>query len=684
MRRLAVVSLLGAVTTTFTMSTVFAFTASPATAATPDLGVLVGQDEYVAGVEGATLHLTVSARDLPTDSAIAVTSYRPVRTRVAFREVTAGDLPGVVDTVLIGASDVPRDDAGYLAIEVPVEIGSRTSSALQMSAAGIYPVSIGIVVDKLVVDQIVTFVERLPSDVSSPGGHEPLQVALLTGFSGPVTLQPDFSTDVDAAALDATVTMVTALEDLDMVPVSILARPEWIDALARLGDEGTSVLERIDALQSVQLFSSTYVDVSADDLVSEGLSDVMLTQLRRGEDTLASHLPTLSTRRDTFLATTGLSAESSALIRDLGFRSVVLTSDAQNTTAKGALFFADTTRLIRLSFDGGSLDAAVADPYLSATLTLGSTPGADAFLASERVLAEIKLLRSELESADQSLSGRAVFLATADGSPPSATLVAALMDALATEPDIVATTIDEALDSTDVGLVNGRPVSLDLPPNVATDSPVLASLDRQLRTLVESFAPMLPDGDVRVEMWRALLEVLPDRSLSTTEREAYVRAVEDQTRAIAASIVPPSSTTFTLGGRDSSIRITLRNDGDSDLSVQVRLTSSKLRFPSQSDPVLLPANTTTSIEVSVEARSNGRFPVTLQLFTPDGAQPIGAPVTFTARVNALAGLGQLVTGVALLLLLSWWAHHLRRERRSRSEQVDQTSARHPSTDRSGS
>ena len=682
MRRLTVASLLGVVTAAFTMSIVF--TASPVAAATPELGVLVGQDEYVAGVEGATLHLTVSAQDLPTDAAIAITSYRPVRTRVAFREVTSGDLPGVVDTVLVDAGDVPRDDAGYLAIEIPIEIDARTSSALQMSAAGVYPVSVGIVVDKLVVDQIVTFVERLPSDVSSPSGHDSLQVALVTGFGGPVTLQPDFSADVDAAALDATITMVTALEDLDMVPVSILARPEWIDALSRLDDEGADVLARIDALQSVQLLSTTYVDVSADDLVSEGLSDVMLAQLRRGEDTLATHLPTLSTRRDAYLATTGLTAQSSALIRDLGFRSVVLTSDAQDATAKGALFFADTTRLIRLSFDGGSLDAAVVDPYLSATLSIGSAPGADSLLAAQRVLTEIKLLRSELEAADESLTGRTVFLATADGSPPSAALVAALMDALATEPDIIATTIDDALASTDVGLVNGRPVSLDLPSNVASDSPVLASLDRQLRALVESFAPMLPDGDVRVEMWRALLEVLPDRSLSTTEREAYVRAVDDQTRAIATSIVPPSSTTFTLGGRDSSIRITLRNDGDSDLSVQVRLTSSKLRFPSQSDPVLLPANTTTSIEVAVEARSNGRFPVTMQLFTPDGAQPIGAPVTFTARVNALAGLGQLVTGVALLLLLSWWVHHLRRERRSRNEQVGQTSARHPSIDRSGS
>ncbi|MFZ9232475.1 MAG: hypothetical protein ACO25P_11730, partial [Ilumatobacteraceae bacterium] len=85
---------------------------------------------------------------------------------------------------------------------------------------------------------------------------------------------------------------------------------------------------------------------------------------------------------------------------------------------------------------------------------------------------------------------------------------------------------------------------------------------------------------------------------------------------------------------------------------------------------------------SVEARSNGRFPVVMQLFTPDGSEALGPAVTFTARVNALAGLGQLVTGIALLLLISWWVHHLRSERRRRSAAVDDTATRHPSIDRS--
>ncbi|MFM9037816.1 MAG: DUF6049 family protein [Actinomycetota bacterium] len=657
---------------------------SPTSAASPTLGVLVSQDEYVAGIEGAILRVTVSAQDLPSDGSISITSYRPVKTRASIREVLSGDLPSVVDTVLIDAVDVPRDDAGYLAIEVPIEINGRTTSSLQMAATGVYPVSVGVVVDKKVVDQIVTFVERLPIDVSAPSGHEPLQVAVITGIAGPISLKPDFSTEIDAVALDHTNAMVDTLEDLDMIPISIVARPEWIDALAGLGDEGTAILARIDALQSVQVLSSTYVDVSPDELISQGIPDVMLSQLRRGEDTVGARLPTLGTNRDTYFATSRLTAESATLVRDLGFRSILLTPDAQNATANGAFFFADTTRMVRMAFAGGSIDTAVADPYLAATMTTGSQPGADPYLAAQRILAEIKVIRGEFEAAEESLAGRTIFLTTSDGTPPSPNLIAALVDSLATEPELFLTTVDDALRSTELGFVDGQVVTVELPKNVVSNYPAMAESVGRLRDRIDAFTPMLPDGDVRVEMWRSLLEILPDRSLDTTDREEYVQAVEAKTRAISDSIVLPSSTTFTLGSRDSSIRITLRNDGDSDLRVLVRLTSSKLRFPTQSDPVLLPAGTTTSIEVPVEARSNGRFPVVMQLLTPDGSVVIGAPITFTARVNALAGLGQLVTGIALLLLVSWWIHHLRRERRRREEQVGDTATRHPSTERLGS
>ena len=53
------------------------------------------------------------------------------------------------------------------------------------------------------------------------------------------------------------------------------------------------------------------------------------------------------------------------------------------------------------------------------------------------------------------------------------------------------------------------------------------------------------------------------------------------------------------------------------------------------------------------------------------------PVTLTARVTALTGLGQVLTGGLVLGLLTWWFTHWRSRRRS--ELVDDGRDRHPST-----
>ena len=53
------------------------------------------------------------------------------------------------------------------------------------------------------------------------------------------------------------------------------------------------------------------------------------------------------------------------------------------------------------------------------------------------------------------------------------------------------------------------------------------------------------------------------------------------------------------------------------------------------------------------------------MLTPVGSLPVQDPLVLTARVNALSGLGQLVTGGALLVLISWWYGHFRRRRRIR-------------------
>jgi hypothetical protein len=327
------------------------------------------------------------------------------------------------------------------------------------------------------------------------------------------------------------------------------------------------------------------------------------------------------------------------------------------------------------------MTAALADIHLGEALTRGSNePYGGAYLVAQQILAELKVLRIEIIDRDETMNGRGVILSTESGVLPSTALTTALVNSIAGQPDMSFVSLEDLLSTMTVSLMDGLPVSVELQSQGdqgASDTTLNDFADR-----VNGFSAMLPDGDVRPTQWRRVVNVLPSRSLTQVQVKAYINAVDTELAAIGGSVVTPTSTTFTLGGRDSSIRLSLRNDNDTDLLVRVHLTSSKLTLPQDDQIVTLPAGTTTLVEIPVTAKSNGRFPVTLQLLTPNGDVTVGAPATFSARVNALAGLGQLFTGIALLLLLSWWIHHLRREHQRRQFESFDSTERHPSGERS--
>jgi hypothetical protein len=80
-----------------------------------------------------------------------------------------------------------------------------------------------------------------------------------------------------------------------------------------------------------------------------------------------------------------------------------------------------------------------------------------------------------------------------------------------------------------------------------------------------------------------------------------------------------------------------------------------------------------------EALSNGTSSVFLRIFTPapepSPATQIVDDIILTARITTLTGLGQLVTGAALLVLCTWWIRHWRQSRRRRLTEA--VAPRHP-------
>ena len=658
-----------------------------AQAATPEIiSSLISQDQYVAGVENSLIRFSValSGRDAASTATtkLVITSYKPVRTRQEVRDASSGKLPSTVDTVIVDVSQVRDPATGRVDVAVPIEIGVRTKEALQMSATGVYPISIGLQEGKSVTSQIVTFVERLPQDVTNPLPSENLRIALVGTLTSDVSLQSDGSTLVSEASRDLLSSAITTLEANPRTAISLAVRPELMDALANSSDADIAELNRLQAATSLHLLASTYVDVQPDELVASQNSDVFTSQLRLGEDTLANVFPTKTVSRDSWLESSALSSNGAQLLRDLGLRTAILLSESQKTTAGGVSLFAEPTRLVELKISNSDrMTAALADIHLGEALTRGSNePNGGAYLVAQQIMAELKVLRTEIIDRDETMNGRGVILSTESGVLPSTALTTALVNSMTGQPDMSFVSLKDLLSTMTVSLMDGLPVSVELQAqgDLGTNDNTLNDFaDR-----VNGFSAMLPDGDERPTQWRRVVNVLPSRSLTQVQVKAYINAVDTELAAIGGSVVTPTSTTFTLGGRDSSIRLSLRNDNDTDLLVRVHLTSSKLTLPQDDQIVTLPAGTTTLVEIPVTAKSNGRFPVTLQLLTPNGDVTVGAPATFSARVNALAGLGQLFTGIALLLLLSWWIHHLRREHQRRQSESFDSAGRHPSGERS--
>jgi hypothetical protein len=228
------------------------------------------------------------------------------------------------------------------------------------------------------------------------------------------------------------------------------------------------------------------------------------------------------------------------------------------------------------------------------------------------------------------------------------------------------------INSSPVLAFTSQPV---LPSTVASSQPIAlranedtslvalkATLDKLLPRIANT-SSMLVANDPRSVTWNALIAYSAARTVTPAQSAAYTSAISSSLSDVRGAVSLPKSTDFTLSGHNSEIQLQVKNSSSSVLKVTLRYRSAKLTFPQRFQVVELPANSSTNIAVKVVARSNGRFPVYFQLFTPNGNSPLTEELKVTARVSALAGLGLVVSATAIIVLLTWWAHNWRSRRR---------------------
>ncbi|MGH2655247.1 MAG: DUF6049 family protein [Actinomycetota bacterium] len=187
-------------------------------------------------------------------------------------------------------------------------------------------------------------------------------------------------------------------------------------------------------------------------------------------------------------------------------------------------------------------------------------------------------------------------------------------------------------------------------------SSVVAGLDAG-RADVDALASMADQSPLLDQLRRGLL-LSQSRYLAGHEvdRLALIGSVRSAVNAELEKIHPPLASSITLTSQGGIIPVTLRNDAGYPVRVRLILRSTRLQFVGGRSQVVPLERPVQQFVFPVRAQTTGRFPVRVELETPDGV-PIGSS-RIVVRSTAYNRIALLITTGAALFLALWWVRRL--------------------------
>jgi hypothetical protein len=174
---------------------------------------------------------------------------------------------------------------------------------------------------------------------------------------------------------------------------------------------------------------------------------------------------------------------------------------------------------------------------------------------------------------------------------------------------------------------------------------------RHLETQLSAFANVLSAPAAIVPAYdRAILRLEsqawrpgPGRDAAVADTARSLESAEAKLRVLGGS--------YTFGSKSGAIPLTIDNELDQAVTVQVSLRADNPRLRVRSvRAILVEPNRKTQVVVPATSRANGRVTVTAQLLTPDG-RALGPPARLDVHITRYATLALLVTGSAFALLM---------------------------------
>lgn len=573
--------------------------------------------------------------------------HRRLSSREALTTIANGDAASsVTDTVYIRLSRVARDSDGNLVVTVPMLQATNNQVSLLVSQDGVYPITIRVTdnANGNVLASVLTFINRRTVNPRL----QTVQATTFISLTHSPSISPNGKFTVTSELRAKTQRFIDYLKKNPRA-ATIYVQPETVAAIATSTDPTDVALidELRNQLRTRSITTATFAPTDVSMMASAGLGDEFISQLRLGETTLTKYLPGINIVRNTWVANDMVDEHGLELLHKAGVTGLILLHGGQN----GAKF--QSPRGVLARPDGSTqqfMSVICVDEEVSQQLGVGVVSLPTAY----RAAAELLMERDDLLAKGTAPDAVRLVLASNSNSVES-------FDAL----DIVAKAVAGAPGIRMVDMTIGQTVSAETPAihfaaqtanNGVTVRNSLAYSRAQLDAVLSMFSP----DDVSADSLSYLLGLAGSTITSRPNEFSNGLAAELAKLRAAVSVTTPRE--VTLSGRKSTIRLQVRNDSKVNLTVVVRLSSFKLYLEEPVRVLTLPAGSTTEVKIPATTRTNGRFPIGIKVSTPKGGVDVVPYQTITAKVNAIAGLGQLISITLLLVLIAWWWSHSRKSR----------------------
>ena len=577
------------------------------------------------------------------NTVVDIRVHRRIASRDSFQSIANQDVEAaVLDTFTISLARLSRTTNGSYVVTVPFSSSAKAASSLTIPFDGVYPVSVQLrnPGEETPLARVLTFVHKYDASATK----DPVRVSVAVRLAPTASLRPDGTLQITDKTRTDTQQFIRFVGSYS-APLTVSVQPELVAALASSTDsQDVALLAQLNTLlRSRTIATSTFASLDPSLFAAIGKSEEFLDQVRFGEATLNRILPGVPLQRGTWWATHPLSTAGVNLLRKAGIVSIVLSPAAQRGTSSqlplGVLARPNGSTNEFMSVI--SVDAGVAQ-----TVTSGAEPP-----ASYRAVAELLMERDDLLASGVPASQLRLVLST-----PTGVLDAnGSLERAARQLTGLVTT-----DFTAPQSVNTETPSVDFPELTRHGGEARSAGMAVARSEFNATVSMADDADPRRVLWQSLLSL--GESSAVSEPNEYIAGVRSQLASTRGAVTVTTPGSITLSGRQGAIRIQLRNDSDQSLTVKVRMASAKLELTQPVRLITLAAGSTTEVEVAAGTRTNGRFPISVRVTTPEGGLEVVPYITITAKVNAIAGFGQLLSISLLLIILAWWWSHWRRSR----------------------